>query len=273
MSTDKGIEEMEKQRGRRGKIRRGRLETETAHIYYEILGEGAPLVMLHGNGESHRIFVKYVRLMARRCQVILMDSRGHGRSKLKAGAETEFTIEDMAGDVRQLLDHLGLDRAALLGFSDGANIALEFAAQYPERATAVAAVSGNARPTGMFLPYYLMVAAQYGAARAGEALCRNEKRRAAFKRSRMLNSLMLTSPRLTAEKLKKITAPVLIMAGTRDVIKVSHTRWMAEKIPACRLELLPGGRHEDFILKPERYMGVIERFITAHVCSQDDKNI
>ncbi|MDO4268087.1 MAG: alpha/beta hydrolase [Eubacteriales bacterium] len=241
----------------------GILETETAQIYYETCGSGVPVVMLHGNGESHEIFRPYVKALSGAVEAVLMDSRGHGRSKLKKGAGAEFTTRDMAEDVIALLDHLRIQKALLLGFSDGANVALEAAFLYPDRIRGVIAASGNAHPLGMLLPFYLMVAGQYAAACVMGRLCRDRRKRAEFQKSRMLNGIMFHSPKLSAKELGRITAPVLLIAGTRDVIRESHTRWMAERIPGSRLALLKGGWHEDFIRKPERYIREIRRFLSC----------
>lgn len=106
------------------------LDTHEAQLYYEVVGHGTPVLMLHGNSQSHHVFHSYKRNLQKNYQVILMDSRGHGRSMT---ARQSFTIHDMACDAAALLDHLGIAKAILLGFSDGANIALEFACCFPER--------------------------------------------------------------------------------------------------------------------------------------------
>ena len=241
----------------------GKFETDDAGIYYEVHGDGngKPIVLLHGNGESHKIFEKYAAwLQDKGFQVILMDSRGHGHSLLKKTSSLEFTTRDMAGDVLKLIHHLGIEKVTLLGFSDGANIALEFASLYQKHTAGVIAVSGNAKPWGMLLPYYLFVGAEYAVSGILREFCQDKKQRRKFDRSRMLNGLMFHSPDLTEERLGKIQAPTLLIAGTNDVIRVSHSQWMQRQIPKSRLVLLKGARHADFLHKRERYMKVIERF-------------
>ena len=89
------------------------LDTSEAHLYYEVVGHGTPVLMLHGNSQSHHVFHSYKRNLQKSYQVILMDSRGHGRSMT---ARQSFTIHDMACDAAALLDHLGIAKAILLGF-------------------------------------------------------------------------------------------------------------------------------------------------------------
>ena len=147
----------------------GYVETLGARLYYQDWGAGEPVLLLHGNAQSHRVFRWYLRQLSPLYRVLLMDSRGHGLSLHREG-RGEFSTADMAGDVAALLDHLKIRRCAIIGFSDGANVALEFAARFPDRARAVVAVSGNARPEGLILPLRLFARGEYAAARMLERL-------------------------------------------------------------------------------------------------------
>ena len=127
--------------------RQGMADTPKAWIYYKESGHGVPILMLHGNAETHMIFDFYEKKLSANYRVILMDSRAHGRSRIKSdNADAEFTTADMAKDAAALLDVLRIPSCILFGFSDGANIALEFASLFPERTLSVIAVSGNITP-------------------------------------------------------------------------------------------------------------------------------
>ena len=116
-------------------MKEGYADNHFASLYYKELGQGVPLVMLHGNGESHQIFGRLSELMSRHYRVILMDSRGHGASKLRDTVRAqELTTSSMADDVVQVMDVLHVPKAVILGFSDGANVALEAASRYPDKA-------------------------------------------------------------------------------------------------------------------------------------------
>lgn len=267
---------------------RGYLDTPEAHLYYEVSGSGTPILLLHGNSQSHHIFHSYARKLQQNYQVILMDSRGHGHSRLcpdvpaapavSAPASTMpqaasghapgkpefFTIHDMACDAAALLGYLGIPKAVLFGFSDGANIALEFACCFPERTLAVISASGNALPHGLRLPVRL------GAQAAGCALSLAKKMlpdvplRKQLTEKIQLNALLTDSPDLSAERLQTIQAPVLLLAGTRDLIKTSHTRWMAEQIPNSRLCLLEGGTHNVLFAREHQCIKLIEQFLLEY---------
>ena len=167
----------------------------------------------------------------------------------------------MACDAAALLDHLGIAKAILLGFSDGANIALEFACCFPERTLAVISASGNALSYGLRLPVRL--AAQF----AGCALSFLKNRlpdsslRLQLAKRLQLNTLLTDSPHLSAVRLQHIQAPVLILAGTRDLIKTSHTRWMAAQIPNSQLKLIEGGTHKVLFLREQQCMSYILDFL------------
>ena len=80
-------------------------------------------------------------------------------------------------------------------------------------------------------------------------------------RRRNLTSLLLHSPRLSARKLQTISVPVLLIAGTRDLIKPSHSRWLARQIPTSRLLLMTGGRHTSIFRTPAPYLRAILAFL------------
>lgn len=240
---------------------RGYLDTPEAHLYYEVSGCGPPLLMLHGNSQSHHIFHSYAQKLQQMYQVILMDSRGHGHS---LAALQYFTIHDMACDAAALLDYLNIPRAILFGFSDGANIALEFASCFAERTLAVISASGNALPHGLRLPVRL------GTQLTGHALglfkdfLPEGTLRQHLTKRLQLNALLTDSPNLSAERLQKIQAPVLILAGTRDLIKTSHTRWMAGQIPRSQLRLIEGGTHNVLFSREDQCMKYIREFLQTN---------
>ena len=245
---------------------RGYLDTSEAHLYYEVSGSGTPILLLHGNSQSHHVFHSYAHRLEQSYQVILMDSRGHGHSRLIPDAKSQnfFTIHDMACDAAALLDYLGIPKAVLFGFSDGANIALEFACCFPERTLAVISASGNALSHGLRFPF------RVGMQTAGYALDLAQKMlpdgplRKQLTEKLQLNTLLTDSPGLSAERLQTIQAPVLLLAGTRDLIKTSHTRWMAEQIPHSKLCLIEGGTHNVLFAREHQCRKLIEQFLLEH---------
>lgn len=244
------------------KLNRGYLDTPQAHLYYEVVGKGIPILLLHGNSQSHHVFHSYARKLQQSYQVILMDSRGHGHSHTTgSSADALFSIGDMAQDSAKLLDHLGIVQAILFGFSDGANIALEFASRFPERTLAVISASGNALPYGLRLPIRIGTQMIGSVLSFVKTLLPDSPLRERFINQWQLNTLLTDSPNLPAERLQKIQAPVLLLAGTKDLIKTSHTRWMAEQIPHSQLCLLEGGTHQVLFLREQLCLSYILSFL------------
>ena len=133
-------------------------------LYYAERGEGQPLVLLHGNGESHRYFAGQIDFFAASRRVIAVDTRGHGASPR---GTAPFTIAQFALDLEEFLDGLGLEQVDLLGFSDGGNIALTFALAHPERLRRLVLNGANLDPGGVKRTVQFPIALGYRAARSG----------------------------------------------------------------------------------------------------------
>ena len=229
--------------------RQGMADTSQAWIYYKESGRGTPILMLHGNAETHLIFDYYEEKLSMKYRVILMDSRAHGRSRIKPEyAESEFTTTDMARDAAALLDILHIPSCILFGFSDGANIALEFASLFPVRAFCVG-------------KYYCLKAATS----LFRGICKKNPAASCILsclfRHQQLASLLCNSPMMSREQLENVQAPVLLIAGTRDLVKVSHSRLMARLIPRAQLVLIKGATHTSMFGRKAFYLKIIHDFL------------
>lgn len=212
------------------------------------------MIMLHGNGESHEIFSRLAGLVSRYYRVILMDSRGHGASHLKEEARAqELTTSGMAEDVVQVMEVLHVPQAVILGFSDGANVALETASQYPDKVLAVVAVSGNALPRGMNAFFYVQVRAKYALWHVMEKIPLTGPMKERAVAGRQLNGLMAHWPRLTKTQLSRIQAPVLILTGRHDLIRPRHSLWMGEQIMDAKVVFVKGADHFTLLKKEKAY--------------------
>ena len=200
-------------------------------LYARERGEGAPLVLLHGNGEDGSYFAHQLDYFARCRHVIALDTRGHGRSPR---GTAPFTLEQFARDLEDFLDGRGLEQVELLGFSDGANIALLFALAHPERVRALVLNGGNLCPGGVRWQTQLPIC--LGWAITGLLSPLGEKAR----HNHALLNLMVTQPRIDPAALSALTVPTLVVAGERDMIRRKHTELIAASIPGAQLAILPG---------------------------------
>lgn len=200
-------------------------------LFYREQGDGEPLVLLHGNGESGAYFAQQIPVFAKQYHVYAVDTRGHGQTPR---GEKPFTLSQFADDLRDFLDEHGIEKAHILGFSDGGNIALLFALRYPERVKSLILNGANLEPKGVRFRYYAEILLTYRLAKL------RAKRSETAKRTADLYALMVNEPHIAPESLASLTAPVLVIAGTHDMIAEKHTRLIARSIPNAQLCLLDG---------------------------------
>ena len=200
-------------------------------LYTAERGAGFPLVLLHGNGEDGSYFAHQMDRFSRQYRVIAVDTRGHGKSPR---GSAPFTLEQFAEDLKGLLDRLGIGRTHLLGFSDGANIALLFALRYPDYVESLILNGGNLDPKGVKRRFQLPICLGY----ALVSLCAKFDRKAVPKKE--LLALMVKQPHIHPQALAALRCPTLVIAGDRDLIKEAHTRQIFAAIPGAALAILPG---------------------------------
>jgi pimeloyl-ACP methyl ester carboxylesterase len=132
------------------------------NLYYETHGSGRPMVLLHGGLMSGESFAPVLPSLADHHQVVLVDLQGHGRT---ADIDRPLDVRLMAGDIAALIDHLGLDRPDIVGYSLGANVALQVAMRYPDKVRRLVAASPQIRRDAIY-PEILAQQGQVGAAAA-----------------------------------------------------------------------------------------------------------
>ena len=220
------------------------------HFYIE-KGQGKPLILLHGNGESSDYFRGQIDEFAHYYHVFALDTRGHGRTPR---GEMPFTIRQFADDLRGFLDARGIDRANILGFSDGGNIAMIFAVRYPERVDRLILNGANLNTAGVKRIVQVPIELGYRIARS-----KAEKSDSARKNAEMLG-LMVNDPNVDPKELSAIRAKTLVIAGTRDLIKASQTRQIAAGIPDAELVWIKG---DHFIARknPAEYNRAVLAFL------------
>ena len=227
------------------------MENTEFRLYYEESGTGEPLVLLHGNGENRDYFTAQRSFFEKKYRVIAVDTRGHGKSPR---GTAPFTLDQFAEDLKELLDLLGLKKICLLGFSDGANIAMLFALRYQEYLDKLILDGGNLSPSGVKLAVQIPIVMGYGLVSVIGLV--DKKARA----KKELLGLMVKEPHIRPEELKKIKVPTLVMAGTKDMIRESHTKMICESIPGSVLRILEGS-HFIAAEQPEAFNQAVEEFL------------
>ena len=195
-------------------------------------GSGFPLLLLHGNGESSEYFKSQLEAFSKTFSVIAVDTRGHGASPR---GTAPFTLDRFAEDLKEFLDSRRLERIFLLGFSDGANVALLFTLRYPRYVEKLVLNGANLFPVGVKLSVQLPIWLGWAAA----SLVSRFDKKAVEKRE--LLALMVKEPRISPSELAGLRVPTLVIAGNRDMIRDSHTRLIAASIPDAELRIIEGG--------------------------------
>ena len=199
--------------------------------YFTEKGNGQPLILLHGNGENCGYFQGQIEEFSKLYHVYAIDTRGHGKTPR---GDKPFTIRQFADDLLVFMDEHKIERAHLLGFSDGGNIAMIFAIRYPDRVNRLILNGANLNPKGVKRSAQIPIEIGYKFAKKFAT-----KSNSASLNAEMLG-LMVNDPYVEPEELAKVKAKTLVIAGTRDMIKDEHTRLIASHIPDSELVFLKG---------------------------------
>jgi pimeloyl-ACP methyl ester carboxylesterase len=231
-------------------------------IWYATFGHGAPVILLHGGLANSNYWGKLVPALAKRYRVIVMDSRGHGRSSRDA---QPYGYDLMASDVTALMDYLKINKAALVGWSDGAIIGLDVAMHHPDRLTKLFAFAANSDPSAVkdvehdpvFSAFIARARTEY------EKLSPTPTEYDAF--LAQITKMWETQPHWTAADLAGINVPTWIVDADHDeAIKRESTLFMADNIPGSGLLIQPAVSHFSFIQDPAQFNADVKHFL-AHL--------
>ncbi len=236
------------------------------HLYHEVHGSGSPLVLLHGGMMTIDTQLReLIAVLAPRHRVVAVELQGHGRT---ADIDREITPAALASDVVALLDHLGIERAHVLGHSMGAGVAMELAVRHPQRVRSVVPVSASVRPDGMHPdltdPERMATSTRMPTpedfATMTDTYARLSPHPERFQE--FLTRLSASNADLRGwsdEELAGVTAPVLFVIGDRDFTTVEHAALMLELTPGSQLAVLPGATHMEVMRRTD----LLDRLVAA----------
>ena len=211
-----------------------RINVNGLDMYYEQYGEGRPLGLVHGNSVDHNEFKNSIWLLRRHFKVYAVDSRAHGLSS----KVDELHYTDMADDMVAFLEQLDLRDVVFFGHSDGAIIGL-LTAMRTDRIGLL--LAGSANTSTDVVPLWLRLGLK--------GVC------AVTKDIKM--QMMLREPNITAEMLGTITTPTVVIAGGKDLVPESDTRFIAESIPGAKLRIMEGDDHTSYVVPKTRLADLI----------------
>lgn len=268
------------------------------HTHYLATGIGAPVVLLHGNGDSSRVWRQTMRALARAYRLYAPDLPGFGESEPPA----DYTPNAYAHFVTAFLDHVGIERAALVGSSFGGSIALHVALAAPQRVAALVLVGSASLGLAINLGWPSPVLPGYGelltafhktplgaALRAGSRAAQllaypyqapadwlMEQYRTAQRPGSMDSALAVTRAQasllgqrdILLDRLPELTMPTLVVWGIFDRVVPLYQAWAAVKhLPYGSLKVLPDCGHLPYLEQPTRFATALDNFLSRHLAS------
>lgn len=210
------------------------IEVNGVKLFYEVVGTGDPLILVHGNGEDHGIFTEAAAVLKDYFTCYLVDSRSHGKSS----AVKPLHYRDMAADYIEFIKALNLKRVTYFGFSDGGILGLMIGAACDLVDTII--VSGaNTRPDAMVPSFARFLKLVY-------FFTHSDKFR-----------LMLQEPDISGEELRRIQAKTFVLAGSKDLVKREDTDFIAANIPGAQEHILEGESHASHIVHSTKIADLI----------------
>ena len=210
------------------------------NLYYETFGEGQPIILLHGNQETHEIFDKLIDKLKDNYKVYAIDSRCHGKSE----NPVDISYNLMCDDIIDLIKKLHIQKPILYGFSDGGIIGILIAIKEPTLLSKLIVSGANISPDVLTFWDNLITKTFYF-----------------FTRSKYIK-MMLNEPNIPLSDLQKIVIPVHVIAGEKDVIKYEHTKLIADNIKNSALEIVKGEKHGSYIIHSDKIYEIIRNYVT-----------
>ncbi len=195
-------------------------------LNYEKQGAGDPLLLLHGNGEDHHIFDKLVKLLKEDYTVYAIDSRNHGESS----KTDDYSYATMAKDIEGFIRNLELEDVSIVGFSDGAIIALTLAIHNPKLFNKMVLLGVNLQPSDFNDEYRMELLDEYE--KTGDPLLK----------------LMLEQPDIKLNQLRNVTTPTLVVAAENDFFKPELFHSIVTTMPNAELLIMSEHNHDSYVI-------------------------
>lgn len=236
-------------------------------MYYEIYGEGAPMVLIHGNGGSVKSMANQVEYFKTKYKIIVADSRAQGKSEEGKGL---LTYEQITDDWAALLDQLHIDSAYIIGWSDGGIESLLMAIRHPNKVKMMAIMGANLQPDTSAVYDWAVKMVQQSDHYLDSMIAKKDT---AYNYGlyKKLNDLLGKQPHISLAQVHTIKTPTLVLGGDKDVIKEAHTLQIYQNLQKAWLCIFPGGTHMMPETDPELFNKTVERFFSKPYNRPDTK--
>ncbi|MHA6493987.1 alpha/beta fold hydrolase [Pseudomonas borbori] len=257
------------------------LDKHGCRLYYEELGQGAPLLLVHGLGSSTRDWEYQVAELAKHYRVIALDVRGHGRSDKP---RERYSIAGFADDVAALIEHLQLGPVHLVGISMGGMIGFQLGVDHPQLLRTLTVVNSGPEVKARSPRDYLEIAKRWTLSRLlsldtiakalgkllfpkpeqAELRRKIEERWPQNDKRAYLASLDAIIGWGVRERLTRITCPTLVVSADRDYTPVTQKEAYVRELPNARLLVIEDSRHATPLDQPERFNSSLLAFLAEH---------
>lgn len=228
-----------------------------AKQYYEVYGQGEPLVLIHGNGGNIGYMKPQIEYFAKKYKVIVMDCRGRGKSEL---GRDSLTYKQMTKDIVGILNYLHLDSTYVVGRSDGGILALLLAINYPQKVKKAVAFAANLTADTIGLYSFNYEELKRDRRQADEMISKKDTTQN-WKVIQQRNRMMEFQPNITVTDLNKIKCPVLVMSTDRDIIPEEHTLFIYRNISKANLCILTGENHYVTKNNPDLFNSIVGKYL------------
>ena len=250
-------------------VKSGYVEAGGIRYYYEIRGEGEPLLLLHGGLGSIDMFAPLMPILSEKRQVIGVDLQGHGRTEL---GSRPLDLEAIGADMATVLDRLGYASVDVLGYSFGSGVAFQLAVQHPEKVRRLAMVSAGFAQDGFYaemIPLQAQLSGKMADMMKETPMYKSYMAIAPHPEDfpRLLDAMgdLMRRPYDWSADVAKLTMPVELIYGDSDMFRPEHmvkfyqllggglrdAGWQREHMAKNRLAILPGLTHYDIFMVPE----------------------
>lgn len=248
------------------------IKVDDINMYYEVYGQGEPLILLHGGFGSIENFETMIPVFAKKYKVIAVDSRSQGRTT--DSDEKELSYAQMALDVNKFMDLLNIKKAKFVGWSDGGDILLELGVSHPEKIEKAVILGVNylgekhgvvaeADTTFHMDPKDpIIVKTKPFLAKYFSTYERLAPNKANIEKSKLkVANNAKNNPNISIEQLNKIFVPIMVMVGDHDMFKLEHTISLYHNLPMGSLYVVPDATHISPVEEPQLVNSEILRYL------------
>ncbi len=233
------------------------IDIHGVQLYYEVYGEGTPLLLIHGNGTGIKGWSAQIEFFKNKYKVFAIDCRGRGKSEL---GKDSLSYMQQANDMATFIQLMKMDSVYVIGKSDGGIIGILMGIYFPQHIKKIVAFGANMQPDSTALYPKCVIDTREERQKADIMIMAKDTTQNWYLVQKK-NRMMEFQPNISANDLHRIKVPVLVMSCDRDLIKEEHTFFMYKNIPMANLAILSGESHHVAKQNPALFNATVDKFL------------